>query len=68
MTRGHPEHPDAQRRQVGEAAGNANHSAVRYHFGGRDGLLRAMISRHLDAVLEQRRVSPAGDWAMCAGS
>ncbi|MCY1136584.1 helix-turn-helix domain containing protein [Actinoplanes sp. Pm04-4] len=46
-------------RRVGEAAGNANHSAVRYHFGGRDGLLRALISRHLDAVLEHRPAKTA---------
>ncbi|GAA1650062.1 TetR/AcrR family transcriptional regulator [Actinoplanes couchii] len=44
-------------RRVGEAAGNSNHSAVRYHFGGRDGLLRALISRHLDAVLEFRQAA-----------
>lgn len=43
-------------RRVAEAAGNTNHSAVRYYFGGRDGLLRALIARHAEAVEEPRRV------------
>ena len=30
-------------RRVAEAAGNTNHSAVRYYFGGREGLLKAMV-------------------------
>ncbi|MBC9731844.1 TetR/AcrR family transcriptional regulator [Nocardioides marmotae] len=33
-------------RQVAEAAGNSNHSAVRYYFGGRVGLLEALVERH----------------------
>ncbi|MFW6774270.1 TetR/AcrR family transcriptional regulator [Nocardioides sp. CPCC 205120] len=37
-------------RRVAEAAGNANNSAVKYHFGGRDGLLRALIERHVTAL------------------
>jgi AcrR family transcriptional regulator len=40
-------------RKVAEAAGNSNHSAVGYHFGGRDGLLRALVDRHL-AEIEAR--------------
>lgn len=43
-------------RRVAEAAGNTNHSAVRYYFGGREGLLRALIARHAEAVEEPRRV------------
>ncbi|NYV77594.1 TetR/AcrR family transcriptional regulator, partial [Streptomyces sp. UH6] len=37
-------------RKVAEAAGNNNHSAVGYHFGGRDGLLRALVERHMEEV------------------
>lgn len=37
-------------RRIAEAAGNANNSAVRYHFGGREGLLRALIERHVTAL------------------
>lgn len=39
-------------RRVAEAAGNTNHSAVHYYFGGREGLLRALITRH-SAPLEE---------------
>ncbi len=42
-------------RKVADAAGNTNHSAVRYYFGGREGLLRALIDRHLHALEEPRR-------------
>ncbi|WP_432974689.1 TetR/AcrR family transcriptional regulator [Dactylosporangium sp. CA-233914] len=42
-------------RRVAETAGNTNHSAVRYYFGGREGLLRALIDRHSAAVDEWRR-------------
>jgi AcrR family transcriptional regulator len=42
-------------RRVAEVAGNTNHSAVRYYFGGRDGLLRALIARHLLSLEEPRR-------------
>lgn len=33
-------------RRIAEHAGTANHSAVGYHFGGRDELVRALITRH----------------------
>jgi AcrR family transcriptional regulator len=33
-------------RHIAEHAGNANHSAVAYHFGGRDELIRALLERH----------------------
>lgn len=33
-------------RRIAERAGNANHSAVAYHFGDRDGLVTAMLDRH----------------------
>ena len=32
-------------RAIAEHAGTANHSAVTYHFGGREGLMRALLSR-----------------------
>ncbi|MGW0433278.1 TetR/AcrR family transcriptional regulator [Micromonospora sp. NPDC003197] len=42
-------------RKVAEAAGNTNHSAVRYYFGGREGLLRALIERQMVLLEEPRR-------------
>ncbi|MET7705243.1 TetR family transcriptional regulator [Micromonospora sp. NPDC005413] len=45
-------------RRVAEAAGNTNHSAVRYYFGGREGLLKALIARHVHDVAQQREVMP----------
>ncbi|MGN0065370.1 MAG: TetR/AcrR family transcriptional regulator [Nocardioides sp.] len=42
-------------RKIAEAAGNSNHSAVRYYFGGRDGLLEAMLQRHSEATQPIRR-------------
>lgn len=42
-------------RRIAEASGNSNHSAVRYYFGGRDGLLEALAQRHHDAVQPVRR-------------
>jgi TetR/AcrR family transcriptional regulator, regulator of cefoperazone and chloramphenicol sensitivity len=41
-------------------AHQANDSAVGYHFGSRDGLLRAIVERHLGAM-EQARQLPEGD-------
>jgi AcrR family transcriptional regulator len=45
----------AQMREVVRAAGQANDSAVHYHFGSRDGLLAAICTRHLDAMEPDRR-------------
>ncbi|MQA33744.1 TetR/AcrR family transcriptional regulator [Modestobacter roseus] len=45
----------ASDRKVAESAGNTNHSAVRYYFGGREGLLQALITRHLAPLEEPRR-------------
>ena len=42
-------------RRIAEAAGNSNHSAVRYYFGGRQGLLEALIERHHREVQPVRR-------------
>lgn len=41
-------------RRITEYAGGANHSAITYHFGSRDGLLRALIERSV-AVVNPRR-------------
>lgn len=45
----------ASDRKVAEAAGQRNHSAVAYYFGGRDGLLTAMIERHMASLEDGRR-------------
>ncbi|MRK00176.1 TetR family transcriptional regulator [Aeromicrobium sp. S22] len=42
-------------RKVAEAAGNSNHSAVRYYFGGREGLLDALLDRHLTGLEPARK-------------
>lgn len=42
-------------RRIAEFAGTANHSAVKYHFGGRDELLRALLSRHVEPVDKRRK-------------
>lgn len=47
-------------RRVADEAGNTNHSAVRYYFGDRDGLLRALVERHTEAV-ERCRAEAAPD-------
>jgi AcrR family transcriptional regulator len=47
-------------RRIVEHAGAANHSAVTYHFGGRDGLLRALIVRHIEAMAPRRAETAAG--------
>ena len=42
-------------RRIVEHAGAANHSAVAYHFGGRDGLLPALVGRHHEEMSRRRR-------------
>lgn len=42
-------------RRIVEHAGAANHSAIAYHFGGRNGLLRALVERHHDEMSRRRR-------------
>lgn len=37
-------------REIGRAAGQRNVTAVQYHFDGREGLLNAILERHLAAV------------------
>ena len=41
-------------------AHQANDSAVRYHFGSREGLLRAIVERHVAAMDEHRARPPEG--------
>lgn len=41
-------------RRIAERAGTANHSAIAYHFGNREELIRALINRHL-GQLEGRK-------------
>lgn len=45
----------AQMRDVVRAAGQANDSAVHYHFGSREGLLGAICLRHLEEMEPDRR-------------
>jgi TetR/AcrR family transcriptional regulator, regulator of cefoperazone and chloramphenicol sensitivity len=44
----------AQMRDIVRAAGQANDSAVHYHFGSRQGLLAAICQRHLDEMEPER--------------
>jgi AcrR family transcriptional regulator len=44
----------AQMREVVRAAGQANDSAVHYHFGSREGLLLAICRQHIDAMEPER--------------
>jgi AcrR family transcriptional regulator len=46
-------------RRIVEHAGAANHSAIAYHFGGREGLLRALVERHHDEMSRRRQALTA---------
>jgi AcrR family transcriptional regulator len=54
-------------RQVVSAAGVGNASAVQYHFGGRAGLIRAVLQRHHPAV-EARRHALLDQYDAAAGA
>ena len=41
-------------RQIGAAAGNGNNSAVQYHFGDRDALVRALYELRLEPLNVRR--------------
>lgn len=41
-------------RRIIEHAGAANHSAIAYHFGGRDELIEALLDRHRDELAPRR--------------
>jgi AcrR family transcriptional regulator len=59
-------------RQISEAAGQGNTAAVGYHFGTKNGLVRAIIQRHTEDI-ERIRARMAGtardgnlrDWVSC---
>ncbi|WP_068158551.1 TetR/AcrR family transcriptional regulator [Rhodococcus phenolicus] len=42
-------------RRIAEHAGNSNHSAVNYHFGSRDELVRATLLRYSEDARARRR-------------
>ncbi|QKT14023.1 helix-turn-helix transcriptional regulator [Rhodococcus sp. W8901] len=56
-------------RRIAEHSGNANHSAVSYHFGGRDELVRALLDRHTEYARARRAelVAELGDDAPITG-
>jgi AcrR family transcriptional regulator len=41
-------------RDIVRTAGQANDAAVGYHFGSRDGLIRAIVERHMEAMESER--------------
>lgn len=41
-------------REINKAAGQRNSSALHYHFGSRDGLLRAIVAKHTPYVRDRR--------------
>jgi AcrR family transcriptional regulator len=43
-------------RRIGEVAGQRNKSALQYHFTNRDGLIKAILARHITAM-EPRRMA-----------
>ena len=50
----------ARLRDIVRDAGQANDSAVGYHFGSRDGLVGAIAHKHVSAM-DARREAPSGD-------
>ncbi|MEU6714484.1 helix-turn-helix domain-containing protein [Nonomuraea sp. NPDC046802] len=50
-------------RQIGEAAGQRNKSAVQYHFSGRDELIKAILAEHAEAIERHRLalLTPLGE-------
>lgn len=41
-------------RDIAKQAGQRNHSAVAYHFGGREGLLRALFAQRMEGINVRR--------------
>ena len=41
--------------EINRAAGQRNASALQYHFGGREGLLRAILAPYASAIRDRRR-------------
>ncbi|MUL41782.1 TetR/AcrR family transcriptional regulator [Streptomonospora sp. PA3] len=60
-------------RQISEAAGQGNNTAVSYHFGSKEELVRAVLRRHAEPIerARRRRLGEAGasadarDWIGC---
>ena len=60
-------------RQVSEAAGQGNNTAVGYHFGSKADLVRAIVRRHIDAIeaTREQMVAEVGagagvrEWVAC---
>jgi AcrR family transcriptional regulator len=59
-------------RQIGQAAGNANNSAVQYHFGTKDNLIQAIfeyrlpyLTRRRELLVAERRPSTLRSWLEC---
>lgn len=60
-------------RQISEAAGQGNNTAVGYHFGTKTDLLRAILRRHAERIneLRERMLDDTGDstevrdWVAC---
>lgn len=50
-------------RQISEAAGQGNNTAVGYHFGAKAELVRAMLDRHIARIeqIRERLLAEAGD-------
>ncbi len=52
-------------RQINSAAGQRNSTALQYHFGGRSGLIRAVLDKHRPAI-ETRRHGLLDEYQACA--
>lgn len=50
----------ARSRDIVKAAGQANDSAIGYHFGSREGLLEAILDRHIEAEERTRAADLPG--------
>ncbi|SRR6266496_4554465 len=64
---------EVSNRQVSEAAGQGNNTAVGYHFGTKADLVRAIVRKHAEPIEELRKELLAGidgstdvrDWVTC---
>ncbi|MFB6719602.1 TetR/AcrR family transcriptional regulator [Kribbella sp. NPDC056345] len=64
---------EVSNRQISEAAGQGNNTAVGYHFGTKTDLIKAILQKHAAQVEERRRelIAEAGDsqdlrvWVSC---
>jgi AcrR family transcriptional regulator len=59
-------------RHIGQSAGNANNSAVQYHFGSKDNLIRAIfeyrlpyLTRRRQLLVAERRPASLRAWVEC---